>query len=62
MSANGASPFRAAALERYARSREVTVAVRRPSGALLAVLWVLLLAALAVGGVWLTLAWRYLAD
>jgi cobalamin biosynthesis Mg chelatase CobN len=57
-----ASPFRATAVERYARTREAAVPVRRPPGALLVVLWVLLLVTLAAGGVWLTVAWRYFAG
>jgi len=58
---NGTSPFRAAALEQYARTGQPTVAVRRPGFALLLVLWLLLCVALAAGGAWLLVALRYLA-
>ena len=62
MSADGVPPFRATALEHYARSTPPTVAVRRPSVALVVVLWLLLVLALAAGAAWLTVAWRYLAT
>jgi hypothetical protein len=62
VSTNGASPFRAAAIERHARTGEPAVSVRRPSVVLLVVLWLLLVLALAAGAAWLTLAWRYLAT
>jgi fatty acid desaturase len=60
--ANKTSPFRATAVERYTRQRETAVSVRRPPGALLVGLWVLLLVTLALGGAWLTVAWRYLVG
>jgi hypothetical protein len=41
---------------------QAAVPVRRPPGALLVGLWVLLLVTLAAGGAWLTVAWRYLAG
>jgi hypothetical protein len=62
VSANGASPFRAAALKHYARPTQPTVAVRRPSVAVVVVLWLLLVLALAAGAAWLTVAWRYFAT
>jgi hypothetical protein len=62
VSANGTSPFRAAAIEQYARSGQPVVSVRRPSVALLVVLWLLLVLALAAGATWLTVAWRYFAT
>jgi hypothetical protein len=61
VSVNGSSPFRADAIERYARTRQAAVSVRRPGAARLAVLWLLLLLAVVAGGAWLILAWRYLA-
>jgi hypothetical protein len=64
MSANTkkTSPFRAAAVERYAETRETARSVHRPPAALLVMLWALLLVTLAACGVWLTVAWQYLAG
>jgi hypothetical protein len=62
VTANGTSPFRAEAIERYARTRQAAVSVRRPEAARLAVLWLLLLLALGASGAWLMLAWRYLTG
>jgi hypothetical protein len=56
------SPFRATAVERYARMGQAAMSVRRPPGALLVGLWVVLLVTLAAGGAWLMVAWRYLAG
>jgi hypothetical protein len=62
VNSHNGSPFRAAALEQYARADQADVSVRRPAGARLVVLWVLLVLALAAGGAWLMVAWRYLAG
>jgi hypothetical protein len=56
------SPFRAAAIEQYARTRHSTVAVRRPAVALLMALWLLLCLALTAGVMWLLVAWPYVAG
>jgi hypothetical protein len=59
---NGASPFRTTAVERYARTRPAPVTAGQPTRALLVTLWLVLILALAAGGVWLAVAWRYLAS